>query len=61
LQIHHDNPEFHPNLNGRKTNTGGVVHRLQHVIHELAMLIGNPAFNGQGHIFKTRIGNGENI
>ncbi len=54
-QIHHDDALRHADLDGRQPDAGRVVHRLQHVIHELAVLIGDAAFHRGGDELQGRV------
>ena len=38
--IHHDHAVCHAHLNGRQTNAIGVIHGIQHVIHQGARVVG---------------------
>mgnify|MGYP006924610440 CR=1 FL=1 len=57
-KIHHDHAQRHADLDCRQPDAGRVIHRLQHVIHQSARLIGDAAFDGFGHLFEARIWDG---
>src|SRR5471032_3304284 len=58
VDVEHDDPLQHVDLRGGEADTGRRVHRLQHVVHELAH-VGVDGGHGQGLFFEARIGRGD--